>query len=234
MKKTTHKQTLIGLGAVIILVLVISCYFPTSQAQTNQTFTSADKFTIPNLNGSISFAVNGSYSEVALKNNTWTFTDLTLNNQSMPGFGINDIQSVGNLTISTQDSNVTILAYVTVNNSFSVSLLSYTVEGKGQQMVNFDLNSSGPTEPAEWSVIIPKNDVLAEGQGWNLLPDNTLIINSAASNVTIAHFGLSLPTKSNLPFYIQHSVALITAAVLAIVVTLAVIVRVITTRRKES
>ena len=183
-----------GLTSVIILVLIISCYCQPIQAQTSQTFTTADRFTIPNLNGSIRFAVNGSYSKAILNNNTWAFTDLTLNNQSVPGFGINDLRSVENLTFSTQDSNVTIFAYLTINNSFSVSLLSYTVEGKGKQMVNFDLNSSSPPEPAEWSLIVPKNVVLPEGQGWTLLRDNTLDINSAASNITIVHFGLILPT----------------------------------------
>ncbi len=138
------------------------------------------------------------------------------------------------MTFSTQNSNVTILAYLTLNNSFHVNLLSYTVEGKGKQMVNFDLNSSSPSEPAEWSVIIPKNVVLAEGQGWTLLPDNTLIITSSASNITVAHFDFVLPTKSNLPFYLQHSVALITAAAMSAVVTLVIAVRVITKRRKES
>jgi hypothetical protein len=232
LKEITRKPALTGLIAVIILVLAFSYYCAPSQAQTIKTFTTADKFSIPDLNGTINFAVNGSYSEATLNNNTWIFTDLTLNNQSIPGFGLNDFHSVGNLTVSTQGSNVTILAYLTVNNSFSASFLSYTVEGKGKQMVNFDLNSTGPSQPAEWSVIVPKNVVLVEGQGWTLLRDNTLIVTSAASNVTIAHFGLNLPAKSNLPFYIQHSVALTTAAVLAIVATLVLAVRVRTIKRK--
>ena len=234
MKETTIQPFLTGVTAVIILVLLFSCYCPLSQAQTSQTFTTADKFSIPNLNGSISFAVNGSYSKATLNNNTWIFTDLTLNNQSIQGFGLNDFHSVGNLTFSTQNSNVTILAYLTIDSSFPVSFLSYTVEGKGKQVVNFDLNLTGPSQPAEWSVIIPKNVILVEGQGWTLLPDNTLIINSVASNITIAHFDLNLPTKSNLPFYIQHSVALTTAIVLAIVATLAVIIRVRTMKLKKS
>jgi hypothetical protein len=213
---------------------VFSYYCPPSQAQTSQTFTTADKFSIPDFNGTISFAVNGSYSAATLNNDTWAFKDLTLNNQSIPGFGLNDFRSVGNLTFSTQDSNVTILAYLTLNNSFHVNLLSYTVEGKGKQMVNFDLNSSSPSEPAEWSVIIPKNVVLAKGQGWTLWPDNTLIITSTASNITVAHFDLVLPTKSNLPFYIQHSVALTTIVLLAIVATLASITKVRMTKRKNA
>ena len=199
-----------------------------------KTFTPADKFSLPDLNGTINFAVSGSYSKATLSNNTWIFTDLALNNQSIPGFGLYDFRSVGNLTFSARDSNVTIFAYLTINNSFPLTILSYTVEGTGKQIVNFNLNPSNPPESAEWSVIIPTNVVLAEGQGWTLLPDNSLVINYAASNVTVVHFDLNLPIKSNLPFYIQHSVALVTVAALVIVASLAVIVRVITKRRKES
>jgi len=159
--------------------------------------------------------------------------DLTLNNQSSPGFGLNDFHSVGNLKFSAQNSNVTIQAYLNINNSFPVTILSYTLEGKGKQIVNFDLNASGPSNAAEWSVIIPQNNVLAEGQGWTLLPNNSLIITSSANNVTVVHFDLNLPTQSNLPFYIQHSVALTTVAVIAIVATLALIVRVRTIKRNE-
>ena len=233
MKKKTSKHTLTGLTAVLIWVLIFSYYCPASRAQTQQTFTTADKFSIPNLNGTISFAVNGSYSEATLNNNTWTFKDLTLNNQSVPGFGLNDFSSVGNLMFSTQNSNVTILAYLTLSSSFPVNLLSYTVEGKGKQMVNLELGTSSPSSPDEWSVIVPNNVVLAEGQGWTIFPDNTLIITTPASNITVAHFGSITPTKSNLPFYIQHSIALTMVAILAIVVTLALIIRANMNKRKN-
>jgi hypothetical protein len=225
LKEKTRKPPIIGLTAIIILALVISYYCPPSQAQTQQNFTTSDKFIIPDFNGTISFAVNGSYSEATLNNNTWTFKDLTLNNQSIPGFGLNDFSSVGNLMFSTQNSNVTILAYITLNASFPVNLLSYTMEGKGKQMVNLELDTSIPTSADEWSVIVPNNVVLAEGQGWTLLPDNTVVIASSASYITVAHFGIITTTKSNLPFYLQHSVALTTAAVLIIVAALAIIIR---------
>jgi len=212
---------------------MFSYYCPPSHAQSKQTFNSNNKFSIPNLNATISFAVNGSYSVAALNNNTWIFKDLTLNNQSIPGFGLNGFSSVGNLMFSTQNSNVTILAYITLNNSFPVNLLSYSVQGKGKQTVNLELNTSSPTNAAEWSVIIPNNVILAEGQGWTLLPDNTVVITSSASYITIAHFGIITPTKSNLPFYLQHSIALTTAAVLAIITTLAIIIGARTNNKKN-
>lgn len=233
MKNSITKSTLAGLTVVVITIFVFSNYCPSSQAQSSQPFTRSEKFSIPNLNGTISFAVNGSYSQATLTNNTWVFKDLTLNNQSIPGFGLNDFQSTGNLTFSTRNSNVTILAYVAVNNSFHVSLLSYMAEGKGNQMVNFDLNSSNPSNAAEWSVIIPNNVILVEGHGWSLLPDNTLVINSAAGNVTVVHFDLNLPAKSNSPFYIQHSVILVTVVMTVIALTVALIIRVRTTKRNS-
>jgi hypothetical protein len=224
-------MTLAEIISLSIALLMFFDVFPITQAETITTFTSADKFDIAELHSSISFAVNGSYSEATLKNGTWIFRDLALNNQSIADFGLNALHSVGDLSFSTQDSNVTILAYLTLNYSFPVSILSYTVEGEGKQIVNLGLNSSSPPDAAEWSVIIADNVFLAEGQGWTFLPDNTVIINSANSNVTVMHFDYLNSIDGNLVFYIQHSVALTTAVVLTMVVTLGIIIKV--RRRNE-
>ena len=214
--------------------MILFNILPNTQAQTVTNFTPTDKFNIPELNGSISFAVNGSYSEATLTNGTWIFKDLTLNNQSIVEFGLTDLHSVGDLKISTQNSNVTILAYLDFNYSFSVSLLSYAVEGEGKQTANLGLNSSSASDASEWSVIVPSNIFLAYGQGWILLPDGTLVVTYPASNVTIAHFDFLNSFDSNLFFYIQHSVTLITATVLAIVVTAAIIIKVKSRKTKNS
>jgi hypothetical protein len=206
---------------------------PNTQAQTVMTFTPADKFEIPELNGTISFAINGSYSEATLKNNTWEFRDLTLNNQSIADFGLTNLNSIGDLKISTQNSNVTIVAYLTFNYSFPVNLLRYSVEGKGKQLVNLGLNSSRPSDVTEWSVIVSDNVFLTEGQSWTLLPDDTLDITHTASNITVAHFDYLNSIDSNLLFYIKHSVALTAAAALVIVVSLAIIIKARTRKPKE-
>jgi hypothetical protein len=219
---------------LLIAFFIVFNGFPNSQAKTETAFTPADKFDIAELNGTISFAVNGSYSEAILKNGAWTFKDLTLNNQSIADFGLNDIQSVGDLKFSTQDSNATILAYLTINYSFPVSLLSYTVEGEGKQEVNLGLSLSSPSDAFEWSVIVPDNVFLAEGQGWTLLPDDTLAITCATSNITVAHFDFPNSLNNNLPIYLQHSIALITVSVLAIVMTLATIIKFRAKKRKSA
>ena len=90
---------------VIIFIFLLTC--PNTQAQTNTSFNPADKFSIPAYNGSISFAVNGTYSNATFENNTWTFTNLLLNGS----------QPLENFEISTQNSNVTIFSYLTANNT---------------------------------------------------------------------------------------------------------------------
>ena len=174
-------------------------------------------FTIPELNGTISFAVNGSCSAATLENGTWTFTDLRLNAS----------QSSGNLRVSAENSKVTVTSYRAFNSSSGRSaLLRYTVEGQGKQTINLGLNSSQPSSASEWSVIVPNSVFLAEGEGWNLLPDDTVVVTGATSNVTLVHYGFRVPYESDLPFYLQHSIAIITAIVLAITVTIAIIIKI--------
>jgi hypothetical protein len=187
-----------------------------TQAQTVTTFTPAEKFTIPKLNGTISFAVNGSCSAATLKNDTWNFKDLRLNAS----------QSIGNLKVSAENSNVTVSFYQPYNSSFRRSAsVTYMVEGRGEQTINLGLNSSQPSSAIEWSVIVPNGVFLAEGEGWNLLPDNTVVITGATGNVRVVHYSFSLPDDSNLPFYMRHSIAIITATMLGVTVTIAIIIK---------
>ena len=214
---TISKPLLKGLAAVIILVLVFAYVCSNTQAQTITTFTPADKFTIPELNGTISFAVNGSCSAATLENGAWNFKDLKLNPS----------QSTGNLKVSAENSNVTVSFYRAYNSTSGRSgVLRYTVKGQGKQSINLGLNSSRPTSAVEWSVIVPNTIFLAEGEGWNLLPDDTVVIAVATSNVTLVYYSFRLADNSNLPFNQQHSIAIITAIVLALTVTIAIIIRV--------
>ena len=217
MATTSNKLGLKRLTALIILVLVLAYSCSITQAQNVTTFAAGDKFAIPELNSTISFAVNGSYSAATLENNTWTFNDLRLN----------ATRSTGNLKISAENSNVKITFYRPPNSSFLLSaILRYTVEGQGKQTINLGLNSSQRTNPGEWNVIVPNGVYLGEGSGWSLLPDNTVIITVATSNVTLVHYNFRLPDTSNQPFYQQHSIVIITAIVLAITVTIATVIKV--------
>jgi hypothetical protein len=209
--------------AIIVIVFTFLLMSPNTQAQTNIAFKPADKFLIPTYNGSISFAVNGTYFNATFENNTWTFTNLFLT----------ESQPLENFEISTQNSNVTIFSYLTSNSTFASynqqrAQLSYVVEGQGKQILNLGLGSE--EEGWEWVVRL-NNHVIGEGDGWNILRDGTMVVTGATGNVTISHYRLSDSSgnnvlSSNLPFSQQYSVAIITAMLVAITVVIAIVVKV--------
>lgn len=225
MDRSIRKTALAAIAAVFILFLMLS----TIQAQPTQTvttFTPADKFSIPGQNANINFAFNGSYTKATLENGTWTFKGLTLNNtQALQNYGFSDIQGLGNLKISAENSNVTVLAFVSLNFTFPVDLLTFTVEGWGTQTVNLGLNSSSPTNVAEWSVLTDEGATfLAEGSGWNLLPDNSVRINGGVGNVTVMHYSITDPAMANLSFFMQHYVVIFMGVGLAVTVAVAALI----------
>jgi hypothetical protein len=205
--------------AIIVIVLIFPWTCPNTQAQTDITFKPADKFSIPSHNGTISFAVNGTYSKATLENDTWTFTNLRLNRS----------QPLENFKISTQNSNVTIFSYLAFNTTLQSARLRYAVEGKGEQIFNFGLVSQGGEwSGVDWSVITGNNVFMAEGEGWTISHDGTLIVTGATGNVSIVHWGFfenSLPS-SNLPFYLQHSVAIVIVMVVAVTIIVAIVIKV--------
>jgi hypothetical protein len=213
--------------AIIVIVLIFPWTCPNTQAQTDITFKPADKFSIPSYNGTISFAVNGTYSKATFENETWTFTNLCLNGS----------QPLENFTISAQNCNVTIFSYQTFNSTtFQGAMLRYEVEGKGNQILNLGLGpqQGGFSASVQWSVILSNNAFATEGQDWSISHDGTMVVNGATSNITIVHWGFSESSvpNSNLPFYEQHSVAIIIAVAVAATVIVAVAVKV--TNRKHS
>ncbi len=186
-----------------------------AQAQNATKFTSQDVFQIPSANGSIRFALNGTYTSATLENETWTFNALTLNG-SFP---------LGNLKFSAKNCDITVYSYFSMNyNSRRLGYLRYYVEGNGEQAVNLGFNSSRPSDPSEWMVIAPGNVFLAEGQNWQLLPDDTLVIQGVTGNLTIARYNYGYPVD-NQPFYLQHSIIILTAVAVAITVTVATVIK---------
>ena len=210
---TNSNTALTGLG-IIILIAVFFYFYPNAQAQTRQSFTPSDRFDIPQLNGSIRFAINGTFSSATLENDTWVFNDLRFN-LSRPQ---------GNLKVSAENSNMTILSYQAINFIGRSEFLRVAIEGLGRQTVNLGLNVSKPTSGSEWSVVTSGNIFLAEGEGWKLLPDNTVVITNLTGNFSIVHYNLGLNSDDNLPFYREHSIAIITAIVLACTVTIGVMI----------
>ena len=215
LRATNSNPVLTGLSVVILVVLVFSVFCPSIQAQTRTNFTQSDKFSIPELNGTISFAINGSYLSANLENDTWTFNDLRFN----------ITQPLGTLKVSAENSNMTILSYRSFSFFGRNPALRYNAAGDGTQTVNLGLNSTQPTHPSEWTVVAPGNVFLAEGEGWNLLADNTVVLSGITGNISITHIDFGIPNSRNLPFYKQHSIAIITAIVLAITVAIAVVVK---------
>ncbi len=217
----TIKYNKVSAGiAIIVIVLVFPWTCPNTQAQTNITFSPADKFNIPSYNGTISFAVNGTYSEATFENDTWTFTNLHLNGS----------QPLENFKISTQNSNVTIFSYQTYNtSSFQIVLLRYLIEGQGKQILNLGFVSQGGLSASvEWSVIVDNNVFIAEGEGWSISHDGSMVVTGVTGNVSIAHwdFGGNGLSSSNLPFYQQHSVAIVIAMVVAVTIIVAIVIKV--------
>jgi hypothetical protein len=208
----------------LIIALLIALSLPSNQsaqAQNATTFIPQDTFKIPAYNGTISFGVNGTYKSATLDNDTWTFNSLTLNG-SLP---------LGNLKFSAQNCAVTIYSYYSMSyNSRRLGYLRYYVEGNGEQAINLGFNSSGSSDPSEWTVIAPGNVFLAEGQNWQLLPDNTMVLYGVTGNLTVARYNYGYPID-NRPFYLQHSVIILTAVAVTVTVTAATVIKLKTKRR---
>ncbi len=211
-------QTTIAL--LLILVLFIPLYRQAQAQASVVNFTPADRFFIPKSNASVAFAANGSYASATLANDTWVFERLSVNNS----------RSTGTLKLSAQDSNVTVFAYTANLFGRNAAFCGLSVEGSGKATVNLGVNATAPTNPAEWSVARPDNVFLGEGDGWRLLADNTVVVEGLTGYFSIMYFSFNMPSASSAgPFYMQHSIAIITAVALAATVTAAVVV----TRRRR-
>ena len=213
-----------GIALVLILLLANPQVCANTQAQTQTIFTTADTFSIPQYNSTISFAQNGSYSSATLENGSWAFKNLKLDSQNLSFLGLNATQGLGELRLSAQNSNVTIWTYISVNYSFPVDLLSYYVEGTGNQTVNLGLNTSRSSSD-EWSVIVSDSVFLPLGQSWRLLPDDSVLVWGETGNVTVVHFSFNTEYR-NLSFFLQHYVGLFVVLLLVATIIIALVIRV--------
>lgn len=209
------KTLLTGLAIVLIIALTFFPMYSNTLAQIDTTFTSNDKFNIPELNGSIRFYVNGTYSSAKLENNTWVFTDLKLANSPI----------VRTLQISVENSNISVYYYRTSPQFGRSTSLKFNVEGEGKESVNLGLNTTKRTNPSDWLITIPNGGIVVEGISWNLLSDNTVVVNGLRGNVTVSHFNYVRPSGTG-PFYVQHSITIITAAVAVAIIAVAVVIKI--------
>jgi hypothetical protein len=167
----------------------------------------------------VCFAQNGSYSKATLENNGWTFENLNING-SMP---------LQNFSVSAQNSNVTIFSYFSSNNATTTLRLRYSVEGEGKQIFNFGQQTH--VNGVDWTIVKTlnrKNTFLTPGTDYTISSNGTFIVNGGTGNFSIAHYNFynNNLLHSNLPFYLQHSVAIVTSAVIAIFVVLSTVIAV--------
>jgi len=216
-----NKKTSALIVLALALTLSLLSLTPPIHAQTPTAFTPNDKFVIPERNGTIRFGFIGNYSSAMLESGSWIFENLQMEHpQSFFGFDLNGSQGVSELKFSAEDSNVTIWACLSFYYTLPVYSIVYTAEGLGSQSIDLGLNST-ESDVTEWSVIVGDNIFLAEGDGWTLTPDGTIVVQGLEGNVTIAHFELGSFEK-NVLFSLEHSVAILTGIVLVIVVVAAV------------
>jgi hypothetical protein len=194
---------------VSLSILVLASTVSLSQAQTGKGYTGDTLYDIPNQNASVRFAFNASYNEALQQNGTLVFINLATN-ESMP---------LGNLTVSSRDSQITIYTFYgsQYSNIFGrSSRITYNAEGRGEQTFDLGLNVTRSTHQSEWMVLAGQ-EFLAEGKAWHLRSDNTVTVEGIEGNITIAYYGyrFNIADDRNKPWVEQHSVALTTLAVVA-------------------
>lgn len=214
MRVARDRTVLVGLAIVIAIALTFLSTSFNAQAETPTTITPRDTFSIPQTGGSIRFAVNGSCTSATLETNAWVFTNLKVGNYS----------SNGTLRFSTENSTVTIYYFRTTGQFGRTVSVKYNADAPGKQYVNLGLNTTKKTDPSEWLVTLPNGVIVVHGIDWNILPDNTIELNGLDGNVTVSHFNYTYPVATG-PFYVQHSVAIITFAVAAVTVAIAVVIK---------
>lgn len=198
-----------------IIFIVIFFNYDNIFAQTQGVIIPNYKFEIPNSKGSISFSLNGTYEAVNLENDKWIFQDLQINNSFR----------IDNFEVSANNSEIIIRSIDSFGDDANGLIFYYSVNGVGIQTFNFGLDATG----GEWSIAF--DDIfIPENSGWRHLEDNTLIITGATSNVTSLYFVFpdifgGDTDNSNLSFFQQHSVAIITSAFLIMAVSSAVLIK---------
>ena len=233
----TRSKTKPAITVLIVLLVVLSSMQPISSEPTAEKthFTPQDIFRIPELNGNVTFAFDGSYTDAKLENNIWIFEGLDLNNtEIVQQYGFTDFTPLRNLKVSAQNSNITLLAFLSFNFSLQIEMVAFNVDGWGTQTINLGLNDTQTRSVAEWSIMTDNGATfLAEGSGWTLLDDNSIQVDYGPGNISVIHYYLTDPSMANLSFLAQHYVTLLTGAVLAATIAIATAIRVKQRRKNK-
>jgi hypothetical protein len=211
--------------AIICTVVMLSpCTYLSVHAASVTNFSPTDTFAIPENNSTIAFAYNGSYETAALVNSTWFFTDLQLtpSNLTSNDDPLSDSPNNGNLSITAQNSNITITSFdrllipdpsFYLNNTgkwLTPGWLNYTVNGVGNQTVQIQFGAFNETSSGVGNQTWPVNvyAVFIDGRNapyndsWTVTGDDGgmivngagIIVNGATSNVSIEYAWVPVPT----------------------------------------
>lgn len=221
-------RLVMGVLVVLAIPFLVFPFLGTSlqaQTQSRQTISTQDKFDVPDFNGSIHFATNGSYQSAIYSKGMWIFRNLTLGTSSR----------TANISLSVTNCDMTVVSFSTFNLPTGRVSLRYIVSGVGTQTVRF-LDLQQQTKSFEWAVTVPSatngTAWTSEGQNWELQANNTILVYGLVGNVSITRYlfgGSSI--DANLPFPLQHSIAIVTVGVLIAVVAAAIVVK--TTGRRK-
>ena len=209
-KKARFCETLLS------IILVLTFLSHPIYAQNSTTFTPADKFSFPESNSNLNFSTKGSYKSASFENDAWTFVNLVLNGTEQP-------EMMLNLTVSAKDSDLTINEYRRFNNTFRGLILSYIVDGKGEQSFDFGFTP----RQGGWTVLF-NEELISEGDSWKNVADSNLTVTGATANVTILYFSYSNlfgEDDSNKSFYELHSAAIIATVTVTATLVVAAIIR---------
>jgi hypothetical protein len=209
--------------ALIAIFIVFSNNLGSVQAQEPTAFSPADTFAIPGTNGAINFAVSGNYMSAALENNSWIFTDLRLNGS----------QSLKNLEISAENSNITVQYYRKSNANVTLQSerLRYSSQGVGQQTIK--INSGVQTDGHDWNIGVQGNNYVPKGKIWKIT-DGAIQIKGQTGNINVVHYlYMDNLTDPNAPLYQTHSAVLGVLVLVAITVGVASVIKVRSNRLDE-
>lgn len=218
------------------LILIISCLVLTGTtlqknnsvgAQNVTPFTPKIPFNIPAYNATIYFALDGTYNEAELQNDTWVFKGLNFSNSV----------SLNSFKASAQNCNVTLYfsgifrGYLKAQES---GLLQYNVSGCGVQRFNFGLSPSFGVNRQYRDLMVRfssefftnSSEVANEGEGWQLATDGTLTVTEATTGASIMYVDYSnIYDNSTLPLYLRHSVTIVAVALMLTLVAISLALR---------
>lgn len=213
-----NKNKSLLVWALVLATLILFLTYLTAEAQNEKSIAPSDEFNIPSQNGKIGFAANGTFSNATFMNGTWNFADLVIDGS----------EPLSSFKVAVKNSNVTISSFRASSFRLRSARLRYIAEGKGEQTFNIGIaagEGKWGVHP-EWSVIVD-NVWLGEGDGWKIAPDGTITVKGVAGNISIVHYAFLALSENdtNLSFYEQHSVSILTIASAAIITIIGTVIR---------